>query len=523
MSLFSELKRRNVIRTASAYAVVAWLLLQLASVLLPTFMAPPWVMQGITILLVVGFPVAIALAWIFNITPDGIVRDDDDGSATPHQSRYLIDASIIGVLLIAVTLFAYDEFVVEPREGISSVRPAIAVLPFGATSDDPETRMFADGLATELIARLSSWPSMVVIARAASFADGIEDDIFAAGQRLDARYFVTGTVQQSADDLRISVSVVDSIDGSVIWSRPFDRSADNIIALQDEISTAIVGQLQPALLERESERAMRSDPANVDAWEAAHKGWWLINTETEEGYLQALEWFDAAIERDPNWGWPYAARALSMYRANLNGYVSRSEEFVAEVFTLAEKAVQLDAGDAFAHHALGHAYGMANRSDDSIRAMERGIQLNPNDAMAQGCFGMALAAAARSEEAISAIEVAMSLSPDDPWMYWFTLVLARAHFAASDYSTSKQWAERSGQIEPNFPAFLHATSSEAHLGEVEQARERVIAWRQNRWMPPSLDMLEASFRANTEADYTTRLFNGLRMADFETAGVEESP
>ena len=118
---------------------------------------------------------------------------------------------------------------------------------------------------------------------------------------------------------------------------------------------------------------------------------------------------------------------------------------------LGQKAVQLDSNDAFAHHALGHAFGVAARTDESILAMARGIQLNPNDAMAQGCYGMQLAAAAQSDEAIAATEIAMSLSPDDPWMFWYALVLARAHFAAGDYAASDQQRRKAVVYWPHVP------------------------------------------------------------------------
>jgi len=520
MSLFSELRRRNVIRAMSAYVVIAWLLLQLASIVVPTFLAPPWVMQAITVMLAAGLPVVVLLSWLFNLTARGLVRDQGSGAApaSPAFSGRIVDAVIIGMLLVAVGLFAYNEFVIEKRATANlRIRPAVAVLPFTVAGNDLDDRIFADGVATELIARLSSWPNLQVLARAASFSTDLGDDIFATGRKLDARYLVTGDLQTSDGRLRLHMNVTDSTDGQTIWMERFDRGIGDLFELEEAISGAIVARIQPALLARESERAKRADPASLDAWEAAHRGWWYVSTETEDGYAEASQWFERAIALDPNWGWPYAAKGLAIYRSFLNGWQSRTDTAKRELMDYAEKAVRLDPMDAFAHHALGHAFGVVDRNEESLRALARGVQLNPNDAMAQACYGMQLAAQNRPRESIEAVEVAMSLSPDDPWMYWYTLVLARAYFAMGDYERSEEWAIRSNQIRPNFPAFLHSVSAAAHAGRIDVARQRVVDARTFRNLPP-VDTLEVSFLAHTERSYTIRLMDGLRLADFDGEG-----
>lgn len=521
--LFTELRRRSIFKIATAYAVTAWLLLQLASILLPTFMAPSWVMQGVTVLIALGFPIALVLTWIFEITPQGIVRDEETGETSTGDgtSGRIFDFAIIGVLLIAVSLFAYDKFVIKEQEVADARRrPAIAVLPFVTDRDDTDSRLLADGIATELIARLSSWPSFPVIARAASFIPGLGEDIFAAGEKLDARYFVTGNLRSSSENIRVNVSITDSTNGRTVWSDSFDRQFADLLNLEEDISRTIVGQINPALLARESERAMRADPNNLDAWEAAHRGWWYVSTETQEGYDEANEWFDRSIELDPNWGWPYAAKALVIYRSYLNGWAPRTDESKQQLFKFADKAVRFDPRDAFAHHALGHAYGVINRTEESVIALARGVELNPSDAMAQACYGMQLAAANRPADAINAVEHAMTLSPEDPWMHWFTLVLARAYFAAEDYEFAEQWALRSNLLKPNFGALIHSISAAAQAGKLEIARQRVIDARAMRALPP-LDALEKNFNTHTESEYTARLMDGLRMADFDTAGTDQ--
>jgi TolB-like protein/tetratricopeptide (TPR) repeat protein len=520
--LYFELRRRNVLRVAWAYAVIGWLLLQVASILLPTFAAPAWIMQGVTILLAVGFPIALILAWVYDISSTGIVRDEGAGQAAADMKSVgrTFDFVVIGLLVIALSLFAYDEFVIEEiAMDQSSRRPAIAVLPFAVDVDLPDDRMLADALATELIMQLSDWPSFPVIARAASFNPDLSGDMFVAGETLDARYFVTGDMRSSNNQIRVNVSVTDTTNGRIVWSDSFNREQGDILDMEKEMSRAIVSQINPQLLATESERAVRKNPANLNAWEAAHRGWWHIGTETEAGYEEANLWFDRAIDLEPSWGWPYAAKALMIYRSYLNGWTRRTDESKQEMLEYANKAINADANDAFAHHALGHAYGVVNRRDDSINALARGVELNPNDAMASACYGMQLAAANRPQQAKEAVEHAISLSPQDPWMHWFTLVLARASFAAGDYEASERWAIRSIQLKPNFASFLHSVSAAAQAGKLDVARQRVIDMRATGPLPP-VDALERNFNTHTEAEYTTRLMEGLRLADFDTAGKE---
>jgi len=178
----------------------------------------------------------------------------------------------------------------------------------------------------------------------------------------------------------------------------------------------------------------------------------------------------------------------------------------------ANKAVQLDAQDAFAHHALGHAYAMQGQIDQSLSALERGVELSPNDPMANGCYAMQLAASARSAEAIEVIDHAMAISPDDPWQHRFALVRARAHFAATEYPSSEEWALRSLQLRPTSGAFLHSVAAPALGDGLDRAKQRVLDARQP--LPP-LAGIEQGFKRSTDLDYVNRLLEGLKRAGFE--------
>ena len=277
-------------------------------------------------------------------------------------------------------------------------------------------------------------------------------------------------------------------------------------------ATDIVGAVYPALVQFESERAVRADPANTDAWTAALRGWWHLNLETAQGNRTAREWFATAIDSDPRWGWPHAADSLSHHRDLLSGFATAPRESVGALIKSAQTAVELDPQDGFAHHALGHAYSMMGQVDNSLAALARGVELLPSDPMANGCYGMQLAASNRPAEAIAAVEKAIALSPKDPWMHRFALVRARASFAAEDYEGTKQWALRSYQLRPSPWAVFHAAAASAYLGELDEARQRIA---ESSLPLPSLENLRTSLARSTDAAYIERLAAGLTLAGYQ--------
>jgi TolB-like protein len=525
--IYDELRRRNVIRVASAYAVVAWLILQIASIVFPTFDAPPWLMQGVTVLLVAGFPISVVLAWIFQITAEGIVADSGDASVTTPAPPFgrTVDFVIIGVLAMAVALFAYDEYFIEtPNVDVDRQRrPAVAFVPAEAQGRSEELDIFIYGIADEMVRRLSSWPNFPAISTATSFSANVPTDVLEAGDYFDARYVASVNATSNAERLEVDIELTDTTDGRSIWSDAVIVDRDvlgDILALEEEVIGAIIGQINPALLRAESERAIRQDSANIDAWTAAHRGWWYVNRETESDYRESLAWFERAIELEPNWSWPHAAKSLAYYRAILNGWGEGSREANQArnqmMFELAERAVGLDPNDSFAHHAYGHALANRGRGEESLAALARGVELNPNDAMANACYGMQLAAANRADEAILVGERAVALSPHDPWEFRFALVLTRAYFAAANYERAQAMAIRSNALRPNQFPLIHLIAATALAGDVELAKQRAIDFR-DQILFPTVEVVVNVMSRSTDSDYVARLAEGLRLAEFAPA------
>ena len=273
MSLIQELKRRNVIRVAAAYAVTAWLILQIADVILGNIGAPSWVFPTILMVLALGFPVALVFAWAFELTPDGLKREADVDRTTSitRQTGRRLDRVIIGVLAIAVVYFAWDKFMSGPDAEVvqtaSADKASIAVLPFVNMSSDPEQEYFSEGISEELLNLLAKVPQFQVAGRTSSFEfKGQNDDLREIGQLLGVENILEGSVRKGADRIRISAQLIDAATGHQVWAEKFDRTIKDIFELQDEITQKIAAKVAPELERAERKRAS-SRPKNLNAWD----------------------------------------------------------------------------------------------------------------------------------------------------------------------------------------------------------------------------------------------------------------
>jgi TolB-like protein len=276
VSLFRELKRRNIFKVAAAYIIVGWLLLQVSDVLVPALYLPDWFHSGIAFLLILGFPVAMIFAWAFELTPEGLKRDhevDRSQSITQQTSRKL-DFIIIGLLIAALGYFAWDKFVLAPErktelveattavvEQTAEIDKSIAVLPFVNMSSDTEQEYFSDGLTEEVLNLLAKIPNLRVIARTSSFAyKGKDVKIAEVANELHVGHVLEGSVRKAGNQLRITAQLIRASDSSHLWSETYDRTLENIFAIQDEIAAAVVSQLKLELL-GETLGSKQVDPA----------------------------------------------------------------------------------------------------------------------------------------------------------------------------------------------------------------------------------------------------------------------
>ena len=295
MSFLAELKQRKVFRVATAYLVVAWLAIQVASIALPTFDAPPWVMRVLILLLALGFPMALLLAWALELTDEGLRL------SPRHAGNRRMAAVAAGLVALALGWYflgqpafrASDLAAAAPATGraagaapevdagaptAAAPERSIAVLPFTNLSQDPANEYFSDGLAETTLDMLAQVHDLKVIARTSSFAfKGKRADMREIGRTLGVAHLLEGSVQQSGDNLRITAQLIRVSDGSHVWSKKFDRrKLGDVFAIQDEIATSVVEALQVALAEPEQQRLLRKRTANVAAYQEFLKGMALM-------------------------------------------------------------------------------------------------------------------------------------------------------------------------------------------------------------------------------------------------------
>ena len=284
MGLVSELRRRNVFRVAIAYAIIGWIVLQIGDVLAPALRLPDWMVSALAFFLILGFPASLVFAWAFELTPDGIRRekDVDRNKSITHITGRKLDYLIIAVLALALTVFAFDEWVIEPSreadlvqrtteaktadaiEAKESVVPAesVAVLPFVAMSNGPDDEYFADGLTEEILNSLSHVPGLLVTARTSAFAfKGQDVPVPKIADQLGVAHIVEGSVRPAGEQMRITVQLVRAADGFHLWSNSYDRSRDDILGIQSEIAEKVATALG-VFLNEEQLRKMYAEGVN---------------------------------------------------------------------------------------------------------------------------------------------------------------------------------------------------------------------------------------------------------------------
>jgi adenylate cyclase len=391
-------------------------------------------------------------------------------------------------------------------------RHALAVLRFANLSGDPEQEYFADGLAEDLITRLSAQRLFPVIARNSSFMyKGSAVDVQAVSRELGVHYVVDGSVRKAGDHVRVSVQLIDATTGLHVWAERYDRELGDVFALQDEITETIVASLGPALSRAEIRRVRHRPPEKLDAWDCVQRGLWHLFQYTKADIVEARSWLNRAIERAPG-----SSRAFSLLAfSHLFGIIYRWSESPAQAradaLRAAEQAVALDEEDPAALTALGFVCSMTGQLERAIAVLERAIRLNPSSALAHWALGAALASFGCPDCAIPLIEKAIRLSPHDPWMHEFLFNIAAAHFLAERYEQAVAYATRSLQAKSDQPgAYRVLAASCGHLGRTEEAGAALDALLQ--LMP---DLSAANLQAFLPPAVAERYLAGLRKAGWK--------
>jgi len=453
-SFFSELKRRNVYKVAVAYAIVGWLLVQVATQVFPFLEIPNWVVRLVIALVVIGFPVALMIAWAFEATPEGIKRTEDvdlNVAARAPKKHMWIYAVIIGAAISAALLFVGRYSV---RNTASAARTelsakSIAVLPFDNLSRDPDNAFFAEGVQDEILTRLAKVADLKVIARTSTqrFKSAPENlpDI---AKQLGALNILEGSVQKVNDQVRVNVQLINALTNAHLWAEIYDRKLTDIFAVESDIAKTIADQLQAKLTGSEKTAISKEPTANTEAYELYHKGRSLWEKRSGDNIPKAIAFYEQAIARDPNYALAYAGLSSAYIILPFWAGVDRLDAY-SKAKDAALKALRLDPNLAEAHLALGKVLFFSEIDlPGALREYQRAIELQPNDATAHHWLGNdALSALGRFEEAITQGKRAVELDPLSPVI---NTDLGTTFYYAHRYEESAKQLRKTLEIDPTF-------------------------------------------------------------------------
>ncbi|HEV3099953.1 MAG TPA: hypothetical protein VGY75_09585 [Candidatus Udaeobacter sp.] len=415
-NFFVELKRRNVYKVAVAYLVVSWLLLQAASILLPTFEAPSWVMKAFVVLIALGFILAVCISWAFEMTPEGMKRtadvSPDEVRSLPYWSKKKFAAFIVGAATIAAGLFVFQFFrAPNPTSAASAGGKSIAVLPLLNESGDPKDEYFSDGLSEELIAALAQIRELKVIGRSSSFRfKDRKEEPRAIGEKLGVATLLEGTVRKQGDRVRIVAELVNAADGIELWSRTFDRELKDIFAVQTEIAAAVASSLKVTLLGADERSARKPEPKNTEAYNVYLQGHFYLLRRNLEDYRRAIAYYDEAIRLDPDYALAYAERSEArIWIGDLSG---QGKTELPKARSDAERAVAIAPALAEAHAALGWLRFFAEwKFAEGLSELKRAQELSPANPTTNDLLARVIVYIGQLDEAEKQARHAVELDP----------------------------------------------------------------------------------------------------------------
>ena len=418
-NFFSELKRRNVYRAAVAYAVVSWLLIQIATQVFPFFEIPNWAVQLVVVLLILGFPVALIFSWAFEITPEGIKREselDRSKSITHKTGRKLVAITVV-LAAIAAGLFVFQ--LIRPKQA-TLVTPdipnkSIAVLPFENLSEEKANAYFTDGIQDEILTRLAKIADLKVISRTSTqHYKSAPENLREIARQLGVAHILEGSVQKSGDAVRVNVQLIKAATDSHLWADTFDRKLTDIFAVETEVAKAIADQLRAKLTGQEEQAIAAKPTNNPEAYDAYLRGlaYTLKTQNTPANYLGAQKYLREAVRLDPKFALSWALLSYVDARGYLTTNLQPTIALRNEAQHAMETAMALDTSLGEAWIAKGYyEYGCVGDFESAARYYEQARQLLPNSSLVR----LALALLARDqgqwERAESYFEEAERLDP----------------------------------------------------------------------------------------------------------------
>ncbi len=460
-SFLKELRRRNVFRVGMAYLAITWLLMQVADIVLPAFHVAGWALRTLIIIVAVGFPISLIVAWVYELTPEGLKRTeevDSDTSIARHTGRKL-DFTIIGVLSLALVTVIIDQYILEPppRPMIAS----LAVLPLDNLSGDPEQEYFVDGMTEALITSLAKISALRVVSRTSTmqFKDS-DKAIPQIASELGVDAVIVGSAIRDGDRIRITAQMIDAESDQHLWAKSYDRDYQDILILQNEIATSVAKEIEISLTPEESTRLAQAPEINPAAYDLYLKGLQHFYALTPHDLETSLQYFTAAIEQYPDFALAYSGVAASWIGLQQMGFVPSSEA-APKIVEASEHALRIDANQAQAYGWLGVIYAWLDWDwVAGEEAFVRAIELNPSAAEARASYSHLLTVLGRFDEAVVQSEVALQVDPFNPW---FLANYAVVLHISGRYEDAIEMFHKALRIAPDIPFALVMLAGSNHM------------------------------------------------------------
>ena len=466
-NFFEELKRRNVVKVSIAYLAMAWLLLQVADTVLSAFEAPAWMLQLLILLFALGVPVVIGIAWVFELTPDGVMRTDDmprqRSVGTPGRK---LDFVIIALLALALVAVVIDQYIID-ADSVPSVS-RLAVLPLANLSGRDDEQYFVDGMTDALIGNLAKVSALQVVSRTSVMRfKGTDRSLPAIAAELGVQVILEGSAIHEGDRIRITAQLIDAAKDRLLWAETYDRNFKDVFIVQSEIAQTIADAIRIAVTPEEAARLAQSAGASTDGYDDYLKGMQRFYRLTPADLETALKHFDISLEQNPNSALAHSGVAATWIGLQQMGFVPSSEA-TPKAEAAARRALQIDNELAEPHLWLAIVRAWGNwQWDEAEELFQRAIELNPSYADPRTSYGHLLAVFGRFDEAFAQMETAVAL---DPYNGWIRGVRGVIFHMAHQYDAAINELEEALRISPDLPfAWLALAASYHAMGRLDEA------------------------------------------------------
>ena len=471
---FAELRRRHVYRAAVVYTMTSWLLIQVATQVFPFFAIPTWIVRLIIILLVAGFPIAVAIAWAFELTPEGLVKTEElpAGKTTGWPVVHRFYTAIIGILAIAIAFLLYLRFAPSQRTPADSIpEKSIAVLPFSNLSDDKENAFFAQGIQDDILTSLARIGDLKVISRTSvmSYREAAKRETRDIGRALGVAYLLEGSVRGERNHFVVNVQLVDARKDRQVWAEHYDRKLEDSLGLQGELATEIANTLHATLSPEEKARVAHQPTSNADAYALYLRAFGLEQKPDTllQDYKTAVQLYAQAIALDPDFALAHARLACTS--AAIFHFHEPLEEWASKARVEAANALRLDPKLAEGHFALGLClYWLDDSYDAALAEFTLASHLAPNDTDVAGLIAALKRRKGQFREAIAEYERVAKLDPQNPNI---VRNLVYTYSALRQWPEAREAAERWRAMAPDS---LVAKIQTGYLDFFSQGRTRTL-------------------------------------------------